>query len=220
MKKTALLILSAIVGVAFISSMPALATGQNYNKNYTNNYFKVNLGAYQPTGDLDDEDYDIGINLSLACGRYLTPYLGIEAGLESVISDNDVYGSNDIAGTYDQENLIIGSGLTFTAKVITPAEPVRLYAGGGLGLYSVTLSSEIDSSRRGDFDRSETDFTVGAHIVAGLDFEISDRCFVNVEGKYRIIEDVDIRETVASIPVAYDGDLNGFSVTTGVGFRF
>ncbi len=216
MKKLVLTISAVIVVMLVLSAVPALAIGQDQKMSYT----KVNLGAYQPTGQLDDEDYDIGINLSLSWGRYLTPYLGIEAGVDSIVSDNDFYSSNDTAGTYDQENVIIGNGLTFTVKSIYPSKPVRMYAGGGLGLYAVTLATEIDSSRRGDSDKSETDFTVGAHVVAGLDFDISDRCFVNIEGKYRFIEDVDIHETVASIPVAYDGDLDGFSLTTGIGFHF
>ena len=216
MKKRICATLAAAAAMLVMPVLQAIAAEQNQKINYA----RINLGAYQPTGQLDDENYDTGINFSLSCGRYLTPYIGIEVGLDSVIIDNDFHGSNNTVGIYDQENVVIGSGLTFTAKAISPAKPVRVYAGGGLGLYSVTLDAEIDSSRWGDLDKSETDFTVGAHVVAGLDFEVSDRWFVNVEAKYRVIEDVDIHETVASIPVAYDGDLDGYSITTGFGFRF
>lgn len=216
MKKTIVSKLAVLAVMLVMSAIPAIASEPDQN----NKYVRVNLGAYQPTGQLDDENYDIGIDLYLSFGRELTPYLGIEAGLDSIISDNDFYGSNSTVGAYDQENVIIGNGLTFTVKGIIPAEPIRMYAGGGLGLYAVTLATEIDTSRRDDFDKSETDFTVGAHVVAGLDFAINDHWFVNIEGKYRIIEDVDIYEIVASIPVAYNGDLDGFSVTTGIGFRF
>ena len=199
-----------------MSATPALATEKNQKRNYA----KVNLGVYQPTNQLDDDNYDTGVNLTLSYGRYLTRNLCYEVGLDDIGSANDLSGSNGTAGTYDQDNVIYGNGLIFTVKGVYPKESVRLYAGGGIGLYAVTLAAEIDSSSLGNFDKVESDFIVGGHAVAGLDLDITDRFFINFEGKYRITDDADINKKVASIPVAYKGDLNGYSVTTGIGYRF
>ncbi|MBN2418404.1 MAG: porin family protein [Deltaproteobacteria bacterium] len=199
-----------------VSAMPALAAEQDQKMNYA----RANLGIYNPTDDLDDNNYDNGGNLSILYGRYLTPYLSVEAGLDFFASENDFSGSNTIAGTFTRENVMSGHGLNFTLKGEYPAGPVRLYAGGGFGLYAATLITEVKSSSLGDFDKCKSDFMTSAHVIAGLDFDINDRWFINIEGKYRVTDDVDINETVASVPVVYSGNMTGYSVTAGFGFRF
>ncbi len=216
MKKMIFVKFAVLVCMLGISAIPAFAE----EKDQKLNYVKVNLGAYQPTGKLDDNNYDTGASFSLSYSRYLTPYLSLAVGLDFFGIENDYSGSTSAAGTYDQENIMTGHGITFTVKGEYPRGPVRMYIGGGFGIYAAVLSTEINSSILGDIDKTESDFIASGHILTGLDISINDRWFVNIEGKYSITEDVDISKTVASVPVTYKGDMDGYSVTAGLGFRF
>lgn len=185
-----------------------------------NNYTQIKLGMYQPTGDLDDADYDTGATFGVVYGRYLNKYLVLEAGFDFLGSDRTMRGSNDQAGFYTQDNTLVGVGGLVTLKGEYAAGPLALFAGIGGGVYAVTLDSEIESSRLGDFSRDDSDGVFGAHVTAGATYNITDRFFLGIEGRYRWTDDVDIRETVASVPVEYAGDLSGYTVTFNGGFRF
>ena len=107
-----------------------------------------------------------------------------------------------------------------TLKGELPVGAASIFGGIGGGVYTVTLDSDIETSRLGDFSTDDDDTVLGAHVVAGANYDITDRFFAGVEGMYRWTDDVDIHETVATIPVEYSGDLSGFSVTFNGGFRF
>ncbi len=184
------------------------------------NYTQVKVGMFQPSGDMDDANYDNGGDFSVVYGRYLNEYLALEVGFDAFGSEKTLRGRNDEAGSYTQDNALFGAAGVITLKGEISAGPVDLFAGLGGGIYSVTLASEIDSSRLGDLDDDDSDGVFGVHVVAGANFNINERFFVGVEGKYRWTDDVDIRETVASIPVEYSGDLSGYAVTFNGGFRF
>ncbi len=184
------------------------------------NFTQVKVGMFQPSGDMDDANYDNGGDFSVVYGRYLNNYLVLEVGFDAFGSENTLTGRNDEAGSYTQDNALVGAAGVITLKGEYAAGPVDLFAGFGGGIYSVTLASEIDSSRLGDLDDDDSDGVFGVHAVVGANYNINERFFVGVEGKYRWTDDVDIRETVASIPVEYRGDLSGYSVTFNAGFRF
>jgi opacity protein-like surface antigen len=185
------------------------------------NYAQVKLGAFQPTGDLDDADFDAGPLASVAYGRYLTRYLSVETSIEGFGTQNDdIRGTNTIAGSYELENTLAASAFLVTLKGEYPVGPVSFFGGIGGGFYVVTLDSDIDTSMIGDFSIDDDDSVFGAHVVAGANYDITDRFFIGLEGMYRWTDDVDLSETVALIPIEYSGDLSGFSVTVNAGFRF
>jgi opacity protein-like surface antigen len=185
------------------------------------NYAQVKLGAFQPTGDLDDAGFDAGPLASVAYGRYLTRYLSVETSIEGFGTQNDdIRGTNTIAGSYELENTLATSAFLVTLKGEYPVGPVSFFGGIGGGFYVVTLDSDIDTSMLGDFSIDDDDSVFGAHVVAGANYDITDRFFIGLEGMYRWTDDVDLSETVALIPVEYSGDLSGFSVTVNAGFRF
>jgi opacity protein-like surface antigen len=185
------------------------------------NYAQVKLGAFQPTGDLDDADFDAGPLASVAYGRYLTRYLSVETSIEGFGTQNDdIRGTNTIAGSYELENTLATSAFLVTLKGEYPVGPVSFFGGIGGGFYVVTLDSDVDTSMIGDFSIDDDDSVFGAHVVAGANYDITDRFFIGLEGMYRWTDDVDLSETVALIPVEYSGDLSGFSVTVNAGFRF
>ena len=210
--------LLAAVNVVGLCMAGNVMAEDNYMRN---NYGLVKVGMFQPSGDMDDANYDNGGDLSLVYGRYLNRYLVLEAGFDVFGSDQKtIYGYNPRVGDYRQDNSLVAVAGLVTLKGEMPVGPVDLFGGIGGGIYSVTLSSDIDSSRYYDISTDDSDGVFGMHVVAGANFNINDRFFVGVEGKYRWTGDVDIHDTVASIPVDYKGDLSGYAVTFNAGLRF
>ncbi|KJS03260.1 MAG: hypothetical protein VR65_03390 [Desulfobulbaceae bacterium BRH_c16a] len=184
------------------------------------NYGQFKLGGFQPTGDLDDADFDAGVQVSGAYGRYLTRYLVVETAIEGFALENDVRGTSATAGSFEQDNTLATAAFLVTLKGECPVGPVSLFGGIGGGFYLVNLDSDIDTSLLGDFSTDDDDAVFGAHVVAGANYDITDRFFVGLEGMYRWTDDLDLFETVALIPVEYSGDLSGFSITVNGGYRF
>lgn len=211
-----LTLLVAANAVGLCAAGQVMAEEDSTKRNYT----QVKLGMYQPTGDLDDADYDTGGSFGVVYGRYLNKYLIVEAGFDFLGADRTIHGRNDTAGSYTQDNTLVGVGGLVTLKGEYAVGPLALFAGVGGGVYAVTLDSEIESSRLGDFSRDDSDGVFGAHVTAGATYNITDRFFLGVEGRYRWTDDVDISETVASVPVEYAGDLTGYTITFNGGFRF
>lgn len=211
---------SIIVGVLALSFVAANCAHSATTSDYKN-YGTVQLGLYEPTSDLDNGDYDTGFNGSVAYGRYLAPNLVAEAMIDYVGTSADVDGENSILGKYDQDSTISGTGLLFSLKGVMPAGPVDLYGGAGIGLYLVNLSIEIDSDRLGKFEEeNDTDTVFGAHLSAGANYNINERFYVGLEGRYRWTGDAKVSDRVANVPVSYEGDLTGFSVAATFGMRF
>ena len=217
MKKNHLLGLVAAVNVVGLCLAGNVMAGESERRA---NYVEAKLGMFQPTGDMDDADYDTGGDVSVVYGRYLNNFLVLEGGVDIFGSEQNLYGYNDHAGSYEQDNFLTTAAFFATLKGEFTTGPVDLFAGIGAGIYSVSLSSDIDSSRLGDLDEDDSDAVFGAHVVAGANFNITERFFVGVEGKYRWTDDVEIYDSVASVPVEYTGDLSGYTVTFNGGFRF
>lgn len=184
------------------------------------NYGRIGIGANQPTEDLDDAGYDAGVNATLAYGRYLGKYFAIEGALNHFFTDQELSGSSPTAGAYDRDDWLSVTGLLITLKGEIPLGPVRLFAGAGVGVYSAYLDTKIDTANLGRFQMDESDVVFGTHVVTGGFFDITPKIFLGVEGLYRWTGDADMSETVATIPVALEGNLDGYSITITGGFRF
>jgi len=61
---------------------------------------------------------------------------------------------------------------------------------------------------------------LGAHIVVGASYDLSERFFIGIEGLYRWTEKVKIEKTAVSVPVTYSKNLDGYTVAATLGFRF
>lgn len=184
------------------------------------NYGQAKIGVMQPTGDLDDADYDTGGEIAAFYGRYLNKFLVVEAGIDAFATEQEIDGFNNSAGRFEQDNVLGVAAFLVTLKGEVSFGSVNVFGGVGGGVYSVSLESDIDTSRFGSFDADDDDVVLGGHLVAGATFDITQQFFIGVEGLYRWTDDLDLRDTVASIPVEYRGDLNGYSVTFNAGFRF
>lgn len=207
---------AAFMGACFFPGQASAVEGDGAWKNYG----QVKLGMLAPGSDMDDADYDPGVVFSATYGRYLAPFLVVEGTIEMAAAESEYHLYNSNAGYYKQENVLSSGAGLITLKGVAAAGPVNLYGGGGVGLYGVTLDSEIDSDRFGELDKDESDTVFGVHAVVGLTYDATDRLFFGAEGMYRWTDDVDIHETVATVPVVYAGDLGGYQITMTAGFRF
>lgn len=82
------------------------------------------------------------------------------------------------------------------------------------------MNSDITTPYLGEFDKDESDNVFGFHVVTGVNYNITSRFFLGLQGLYRWTEDIDINKSAETVPVIVEGDLNGYIVTLAAGFRF
>ncbi len=208
------LTLVSVVSLCMAGNVMATEDGRKLNST------QLKIGIFQPSGDMDDLNYDNGGNFSAAYSRYLNRFVVLEAGFDIFASEQNLSGRNADAGSYTQDNTLAAVGAVVTVKGEYTIGQVDFFGGLGAGMYAVSLTSDIDSSRLGNLDDDDSDGVFGAHVVAGINYNINERFFLGMEGKYRWTDEVEIREEVASIPIEYSGDLSGYTVTFNGGFRF
>ena len=184
------------------------------------NYGQIRLGLNAFSGDMEDADYDTDMDLGVAYGRYLAPHLVLEAALDVFGADKEIHGSTPTAGNYKREDTLAVMALLATIKGELPAGPLTFFAGGGVGGYFLALNSEIDTAYLGDLDKDDNDTVIGVHVVAGVDYNITQRFFAGLQGLYRWTDDIDINASTGTVPVRLEGDLDGYSVMLTGGFRF
>ena len=185
-----------------------------------NNYIQGQMGMFFPGSDLDDADLDEGFQSAFSYGRYLTKHLKLEGTLDGSTLDRDFVGANATAGAYSRDDHLSSVGILIALKGVYPVGSFDLFGGVGVGLYSVRLESEIDSRKLGTFDTDEDDSVFGAQFSLGTNYNITERFYVGVEGKYLWTEDAEISMRTAEIPIEYDGDLSGYSLAFTAGWRF
>lgn len=212
-----------IVSVMLVSmtGMPAWAeSGSNKKSKTYHNYARIGIGGSLFTDDLEEAEFEGGVNGSLAYGRYLFRYLVIEASIGGFATGEEFEGNTTLAGDYTRTDSIFVNTVLATVKGEWPIGPVRLFAGGGVGGYFLTLHSDMETDRLGDFESSQSDSVVGVHGVAGAYFDVTRRFFLGLEGMYYQTDDIEIDEQAATIPVSYDGNLDGFMLALTCGFKF
>lgn len=216
MKSVRNLVLALVMASALAAGCPHTARAESDSYR---NYGWVGLGTNEFTGDFDDAGYDAGGDLMLGYGRYLAPNLILEGTIDLFATEEDFQGSTTTVGGYWRDDEIAVSALLATVKGVWPVGPVALFGGGGVGLYALALNSEITTTQ-GKFDKDTGDGVFGVHLVAGADYDITERFFIGVQGLYRWTGDIDIDETAGSVPVQLEGDLSGYVITLKGGFRF
>jgi opacity protein-like surface antigen len=214
--RSGLVYLLFLLALAGLTSNAAWADAGEYK-----NYARGGVGIHQYRSDLENAGYDdTGFALDAAYGRYLAKHLVIEGSAGYLYTDQDFSGSTGTAGSYTRDDEISVGSLLVTLKAELPVGPVTFFGGGGVGVYFVTLESDIETANLGDFDVDDDDTLFGVHVVAGGYHNITERIFVGLEGLYRWTDDVEINKTTGTVPVRLNGDLDGFSVTMTGGFRF
>jgi hypothetical protein len=165
--------------------MPITALAQDYL-----NFFAFKAGAYFPTGDLDDANFDTGFSGEVSYGRYLHPNFATEFGVGYLQSE-------------DSNQEVWAIPLTVTAKGAYSLEGVEVFGGAGVGLY-------IAEAQVGNQEDDETVW--GGHLVAGTNIDLNPTLFVGVEGKYIFTDEAEF--------FGGKTDLNGLTLTANFGIRF
>ena len=178
-------------GIFLLLLVPLQASGIERN-----NYLSIRAGLYTFTDGLKDATLATGFDGEVAYGRYLHPNLILEIATG--------YFHDGVNKGYG--NSIKGEPILLTAKAVYPLHPVELYAGGGAGLYFTKFHGLVNGIVG---DKSDNVF--GAHVVAGVQYDISSRFFFGVEGRYIFTEKADY--------VVFKPRLDGYTVTGSFGFR-
>ena len=217
MKKSALfglLVMANVMGVVTIDNVAAAEAGKK------SNYAQIKLGMMQPTSGFNDAGYDTGIATSIAYGRYLSNHLILEGAIDVSAANNDMKGATAITGNYSQENNLGVTALLLTMKEEFSFGRLNIYGGGGIGAYIVNLSSEIETNRMGTYKMDDSDGVFGAHLVVGANYDITESIFMGIEGTCRWTGKASIDKTAVGVPVAYNDNVNGYSIAANLGFRF
>jgi opacity protein-like surface antigen len=165
------------------------------------NYVALKLGAYFPQfSDLDD--FDTGFTGEIAFGRYFTPNVALEfsAGyLETSVSER---GTNTDVTSYP---------ILLSIKGAVPVSGGEFYVLAGGGIYITNL----DVSAPG-VNVSSDDNPFGFQLGIGGNFNLSEKVFLGLEGKYFWAK------PSFDLPGGTSVDINidGVQAMANIGFRF
>lgn len=187
----------AALAMMVIFAAPPPAMGE-----MSSNYAVVKAGAYFPgSDDLGGASgvtgADTGPNVEGAFGHYFSRQFALEAGVGIFATEGTFQGSDET---------FVAVPVTLSAKMFFPMENVEPYVMAGLGVYFV--DDEIDTQAG---DLSDDDTSVGVHVGAGVNVNISPLLFIGAEVRYLWVE---------VTTFGADTELNGLTATANVGFRF
>jgi outer membrane protein W len=192
-----------------------MGAGDSSNKLH---YIAIKGGIYSPTGDLDE--FSTNFNGEITINRYLTPNFALDANVgyfQTDYSENGQLFGISYSGAAD----IYSIPITASAKGIIPFDFGEIYAGGGAGWYFIWGDLDLNVTNIGRISVNDDGNTWGFHLLAGIAFDLSDNFFVGMEGKYLFTGDIELEDEIGGIKVKTDGfDLDGFTATALVGFRF
>jgi outer membrane protein W len=185
------------------------------------NYFAVKGGIYSPTGDLDDFNFDTAFNGEIAYGRYLNPNLALEIGVGYFKSDASISGVDPIfGGSYTEEDEIKVIPIILSGKGIYPSGNFELYGEIGIGIYLADFEGVVTHTVLGTVRLDDDDTVFGVNLGVGVNYNITEKVFIGVEGKYILTTDAEFQGTALGVPFKVESDLNGFILTGNLGFRF
>jgi opacity protein-like surface antigen len=189
------LVLSAVLWLLVLLAAPASAD--------LNNYVVGKLGFYTPNSS-DLSGYDTGFSGEFAFGHYFNPFVALELGAGYfqtsgnviVVTNHNTFLANEDIGV---------TPLTLSLRLIQPlSRTTEIYAIGGIGAYFVY--SDINA-----FGLSDDTTAFGAHLGAGINFNLNRNIFLGGEFKY-----VWVNPSLYGVDVSLDG----FRVNVNIGFRF
>jgi outer membrane protein W len=212
MKRIVLIMLSLCV-MSFGLAAQALA-----QEKIPLNYAVVKTGVYIPNGDLDN--FDNGLNIEGTFGRYFHKNFVLEGSVGLFGTEAKFNGTATALGTYTEEDSIAVIPLTVTAKGVLPLDRLELFAGAGLGVYFTALDGDLTTSNFGSFSVNDSDMVFGLHFTVGGTYNITDRFFFGIDGKYLSTGEAQYEGSAFGQTITVKGDLNGYMVNGMFGYRF
>ncbi|MFH1148049.1 MAG: outer membrane beta-barrel protein [Pseudomonadota bacterium] len=159
---------------------------------YGQPYFFGHFGIFEPNDKREGlSGYDSGAYFDVGIGSNVAANLAIEGTIGVYSAD----GPGDV----------VVLPVTVGARVVIPTRTLEPYAGAGVGFYHVDV--EQDSPRRID----DSDLTIGAYGMLGVDAWMTPKIALNIEGKYHWAE--------PSLS-GYDVKVSGWMLTLGVRVGF
>ncbi len=167
-------------------------------------YMVLKGGLYSPSDDFDFDtihfERDDGFVAEIAFGHYFLPFLATELGV-------GYFESKASPAVPAGEVKFKVVPVTLTAKVPLPIGPIEPYGEFGIGAYI----TEFDvSGTPSNFDGG-TEAAFGLHAGGGVNLNISPAFFSGAEGRYIWVKPSFGGEDI---------QLDGFTVTGNLGFRF
>ena len=206
----------SVLTLILICLFPFSGSGQD-----SLNYFALKGGIYSPTGDLDDFNFDTAFNGEIAYGRYLNPNFALEIGVGYFKSDASISGVDPFfGGSYTEEDEIKVIPIILSGKGIYPSGNFELYGEIGIGIYLADFEGVVTHTVLGTVGLDDDDTAFGVNLGVGVNYNITEKVFIGVEGKYVLTTDAEFQGTVLGVPFKVESDLNGFIFTGNLGFRF
>jgi opacity protein-like surface antigen len=199
MKRQAIIIVLLLAAI-FILSVPEISLAEHKNGEW---YATLKGGAYFPTGDLQDNDFETNFNGEIVLGRYLSPNLALEFGSGYFRTE---------ANFPTVENDVWVIPVIANIKGIIPIGPAELFGGGGFGVYFANLDSNLSDPVLGYYTVRDNDAVFGGHFLAGANLDITKNLFLGIEGKYIFTADARLLDSKVN--------LDGFTATGCLGIRF
>ena len=202
--------------IVLLCFLPFSAVGQD-----NLNYFALKGGIYSPTGDLDDFNFDTAFNGEIAYGRYFNPNFALEIGAGYFKSDASLSGVDPIfGGSYREDDEIRVIPFILSGKGIYPSGNFELYGEIGIGIYLANFEGVLTHTVLGTLRVDDDDTVFGVNLGVGANYNITEKIFIGVEGKYILTTDAEFQGAALGIPFKIESDLNGFIFTGNLGFRF
>jgi len=212
MKRTAFIVL--LTAVVFMVFVPAASYAEHKR---WDGYLSFKGGAYFPTGDLEDYDFDSGFNGEILLGMYFNKNLALEFGGGYFQTD-----ASFRAGAFREEDEVWVIPVIANIKGVLPLKNIELFGGGGFGVYFANIDVEGYDPLIGNFSAEDDDAVFGGHILAGFNVDLSDKVFIGIEGKYIFTADNHFfcDQVGCSEVNCAKINLDGLTLTGGLGFRF
>ncbi len=109
-------------------------------------YITIKAGIYTPTDDLDDADFDTGLQGELVFGGRLSPNFALEGGVGYFQTDTSFSGFDTVLGFWSEDDEVTVVPLTLTAKALIPSDSAEFYLRGGIGIYLANFDGDFDST--------------------------------------------------------------------------
>jgi outer membrane protein W len=199
--------------------VPGSALGVD-GEDRANNYFAAKAGLYTPTDDLEEDEFDSGFNGEVAFGHYFHPNVAFELGLGYFKTEANLSGRLPLAGSYTEDDEVTVIPLTATVKGAWSAGIAEFYGGGGVGLYTAEVEIYAVSQNLPPLSIRDEDTVFGVHLLAGVNFDITEKIFLGIEGKQIWTQQAAFEGVFLKVPVTTETNLDGFMVTGNIGFRF
>ena len=230
MKFDKTIVSTAAIAAAMLTSSSAIAVQQgdwlvrgriiNIDPNVSSNQITDMSGApvMQPAGI----DVDSAVTLDIDFTYMFTNNFGVELLLD-LTSTHDVTGTGNISGLGTIGEVTVLPPALIAQYHFMPNNNIRPYAGAGIN-YTFFLSEKTTNSLTNALSASSTgldvDDTFGIVFQAGVDFDINQNWFWNLDAKYMIMDTTATIQADGADALKVDFDLDPLVLGIGIGTHF